>query len=308
MREATSKPVVYILDKSYPTRYTLKRLLETHGMYVEAMESPIQFLALLSRFDRPGQARTRRPVLFIIGLTLRDTSGLDLVKELKGYVGWRQTPVIVISSEANRDVLLEAVTCGVTDFVVKPVHDSDLLCRIYAAIGPELMAPDENLPVISHNLLDILSREVSRARRTSTPVSVMMVNFSLRDQSSDEETGRPLPPLDWPPDALDRLRRSLREIDTVVPFGIGTFTFLLPLTSKENIHVVEERVRNVAAAVLDGIARQSGQMVEFLSVSATFPGDAADAHGLLACVRQRLAPASRLGAATTPDGQDHLVA
>jgi two-component system chemotaxis response regulator CheY len=47
-------------------------------------------------------------------------SGLDLLKILRGDENYKNTPFMMITSEANKNNILEALKAGANDYIVKP--------------------------------------------------------------------------------------------------------------------------------------------------------------------------------------------
>jgi len=57
-------------------------------------------------------------------------NGLDLVKELRALKKYLKLPIIMITSEAAKYNVIEAVKAGVNDYLIKPIADKDLIEKI----------------------------------------------------------------------------------------------------------------------------------------------------------------------------------
>ena len=70
-----------------------------------------------------------------IGLVLSDwnmpkLSGPDLVKRIRSDVRYRNTPVILITTEAESKKIVEAAASGIDDYIVKPFPLDTLVTKI----------------------------------------------------------------------------------------------------------------------------------------------------------------------------------
>lgn len=61
-------------------------------------------------------------------------NGLDLVKKLRSMDKYSNLPIIMITSEAAKYNVIEAVKAGVNDYLIKPIGDKDLIKKIHQAI------------------------------------------------------------------------------------------------------------------------------------------------------------------------------
>lgn len=72
-------------------------------------------------------------------------SGMDLLKSIRSNEKLYRLPFVMITSEAGRDYIEEAIACGVTDFMVKPYSASILESRIKKALT---WSPPRNAPTV----------------------------------------------------------------------------------------------------------------------------------------------------------------
>jgi len=57
-------------------------------------------------------------------------NGLDFVRQLRSMEAYRSTPIIMITSEAARYNVVEAIQAGVTNYIVKPIKGNALFEKI----------------------------------------------------------------------------------------------------------------------------------------------------------------------------------
>lgn len=74
--------------------------------------------------------RKTPPDLILMDVLMPDMSGLEVVRHLKAEATLAKIPVIMVTGESVRDVVLASVKLGVADFVVKPLDRKILLGKM----------------------------------------------------------------------------------------------------------------------------------------------------------------------------------
>lgn len=64
--------------------------------------------------------------LFLVDWNMPKVDGLKLVKALRSTERYKETPIIMITSEAAKYNVMEAIQAGVTNYVVKPIRGETL--------------------------------------------------------------------------------------------------------------------------------------------------------------------------------------
>ncbi len=64
--------------------------------------------------------------LFLIDWNIPKLNGLELVKKFRANERFKETPIIMITSEAAKYNVVEAINAGVTNYVIKPIRGSVL--------------------------------------------------------------------------------------------------------------------------------------------------------------------------------------
>ncbi len=108
---------ILTVDDSKSTREMIQSILSENGFEVlEAVDGRDAITKLLNN-----------PVhLILADLNMPNMDGLEMLRKLKKSVIHRSTPVIMITSEADKGKVLEAVSLGVEGWILKP-FDSDIL-------------------------------------------------------------------------------------------------------------------------------------------------------------------------------------
>ncbi len=87
------------------------------------------------RHQRPAQAmellRREQPSVLLLDLMMPTMSGFELLEaDTRRPQALRYTPVIVLTASTGADAKLRALQLGVTDFLSKPVDESELVLRL----------------------------------------------------------------------------------------------------------------------------------------------------------------------------------
>ena len=65
--------------------------------------------------------------VILLDLGLPDSNGLDTIRGVRAAAG--DTPIVVLTATAEKEIAKEALTAGAQDFFVKAMFDSQLLSR-----------------------------------------------------------------------------------------------------------------------------------------------------------------------------------
>jgi DNA-binding response OmpR family regulator/signal transduction histidine kinase len=115
------------------------------------------------------------PDLILLDLSLPDSSGLDVCRELREFTS---VPIIIITGNANEEDMVRSLNLGADDYLLKPVRPKVLLARIQANLRRSYITDtsEQSLgdPVFTVGDLEInfSQRQVSRAGKPMklTPV------------------------------------------------------------------------------------------------------------------------------------------
>ncbi|MFM0557919.1 response regulator [Paraburkholderia sediminicola] len=116
-----SDSLVFVVDDDDSVRRGLARSIQSAGYRVETFGSAYAFL------DRVDSVTC--PACVVLDVQLPDLTGLELQRELSGAL-----PIIFITGYGDIAMTVGAMKAGATDFLAKPVHDTDLLRAIGQAL------------------------------------------------------------------------------------------------------------------------------------------------------------------------------
>jgi len=153
-----------IVEDDLAARQLVINHLEEHGVGATAVRTAAVALAELQRttFD-----------VAILGLTLADRSGRDLLRALRA--SGSATHVIVLSGAATEADRMRAFELGADDYVVKPVFVQELTARV--------LAVRRRLGIVTETTLQFGSIGIDLAARQVTvdgvPVDLTVKEFDL---------------------------------------------------------------------------------------------------------------------------------
>jgi FixJ family two-component response regulator len=174
MNEVT--PVVFVVDDDASVRRALMRLIRCAGYHVEGFGSASEFLE-----SRP---HTRLTACLVLDVQLPDLSGLDLQRELNagsaGSAASAVLPIIFITGHGDIAMTVSAMKAGATDFLAKPIGDTDLLRAIETALHNSSQA-------VAHRIeLDSIQGRLARLTPREHEVLALLVEGRLNKQVAYE--------------------------------------------------------------------------------------------------------------------------
>jgi len=124
---ARLRPVVLIVDDDEFQQRLLSLMLEPEGYQLRFASTGTEALRELYR----------SPVdLILLDFKLPDLNGIEVTRRLKGEPRLAGIPVIMITGNSDRDLVLESRRKGVADFIVKPVERSVVLEKLRRHYSP----------------------------------------------------------------------------------------------------------------------------------------------------------------------------
>jgi FixJ family two-component response regulator len=128
--------VVFVVDDDTSLRESLKDLLHSIGLRVEAFASAPEFL----RIKRPDV-----PSCLVLDVRLKGLSGLDLQKRM--IEAGIDTPIIFITGHGDVPMTVQAMKAGAVEFLTKPFRDQDLLDAVHQALEHDGKAREQRAEI-----------------------------------------------------------------------------------------------------------------------------------------------------------------
>src|SRR5262245_46365410 len=128
--------LVFVVDDDAPFKESLKDLVQSVGLRVEAFASAQDFL----RSERPDV-----PSCLVLDVRLKGLSGLDLQKRLTE--GDIEIPIIFITGHGDIPMAVQAMKAGAVEFLRKPFRAQDLLDAIQQALERDRRAREQRAEI-----------------------------------------------------------------------------------------------------------------------------------------------------------------
>jgi RNA polymerase sigma factor (sigma-70 family) len=119
-----AKPTVFIVDDDPDIRESLRSLVRSVGLEVNAFGSVSEFL----KAERPDG-----PTCLILDVRLPGRSGLDFQQDLSAAN--IHLPIIFITAHADVPMSVQAMKKGALEFLTKPFRDQDLLDALHLGLA-----------------------------------------------------------------------------------------------------------------------------------------------------------------------------
>ncbi|KYG65448.1 DNA-binding response regulator [Bdellovibrio bacteriovorus] len=120
MKEGMKK--VLVIDDEASIRKLLRVSLEGNGYHVDEASLGREGVSLVASL---------RPDIVLLDLGLPDVTGLEVLKEIRG---WTRLPVIVLTVQDSDNDKVAALDGGADDYITKPFSLPELLVRMRVAL------------------------------------------------------------------------------------------------------------------------------------------------------------------------------
>jgi len=161
--------IVFVVDDDAAIRESLKNLIRSVGLTVEAFASAQEFL----RSKRPDV-----PSCLVLDVRLKGLSGLDLQKRMAEAD--IEIPIIFITGHGDIPMTVQAMKAGAVEFLTKPVRDQVLLDAIQQALEHDRKTRDE------HAKTEELHSRYRSLTQREREVMVLVVTGRLNKQIAGE--------------------------------------------------------------------------------------------------------------------------
>ena len=114
---------VMVVDDSRVMRNIVKNIFEEINIPVHFLEAPDGEKALQILLNNPVD-------LVLLDWNMPNLSGIDFLKQVRAMDGYQSIPIIMVTSEASKLNVVEAVREGVTAYVTKPINAEIFLDKL----------------------------------------------------------------------------------------------------------------------------------------------------------------------------------
>jgi diguanylate cyclase (GGDEF)-like protein len=195
-------------------------------------------------------ASEKRPDLILLDTDLQGNDGYAVCRELKSRAETMSIPVIFLAGAADSEEKLRGLALGAVDYLEKPFDTAELKARVCSSLKTkyllDLLSTKAQIDVLSglwnRSFFESrLSAEMSLARRTTAPLSILLVDVdhfgrinSAHGHLAGDEAVRLIGHL---------IADTVRAEDVVCRHGGEKFAVILPNSAADRAVVVAERIR-----------------------------------------------------------------
>ncbi len=239
-----------VIDDSEAVRSRVISAIEPFGLfdrYVGAEDGLDGFKKLL----------TSRVGLVLCDLVMPRIDGFRFLAMMKERPELQDIPVIILTGMEDRELKIKGLEQGASDYVTKPFDPEELVARVKVHLKikhlqDDLKKSNELLLELSNTdyltglfnrryLMNSLEKEVQRAERKSSPLSLIILDldhFKRVNDSYGHLQGDAVLQM-----VSKQLLRELRAYDVAGRYGGEEFMAILPEASLKDAVVVAERIR-----------------------------------------------------------------
>lgn len=192
------------------------------------------------------------PDLILLDVMLPGEDGFAIADSIKTDPELESIPIIFLTAkDAGRDVV-QGLKTGAVDYIKKPFDPDELLARVEKALKArehekvlEKRSKIDGLTGLTNhdNIISLVHIEIERARRSSLPLSLMMIDLDyfkgINDSHGHQAGDQALIEL------AQQLKTNLRLIDIAGRYGGDEFLVILPNSPLDKAAEVAERIRQI---------------------------------------------------------------
>jgi len=144
-------PVILYIEDDPDARYLMADIVRFKGyVYIEASRG----------LDGIKMAEKYSPDLILIDLILPDIHGYEVTTHLKSIKSLRNTPIIALTAQTQKNVKEMVLTAGCDGYISKPINVSEFLFKIeeFLAGKREVMEPDDEKLYLQKYNVQLVSR------------------------------------------------------------------------------------------------------------------------------------------------------
>jgi two-component system, NarL family, response regulator DevR len=171
---------ILLVDDHEVVRLGLKALLGRHPRFDVVGEAGTADEAL-------AKARVQKPDVVVMDIRLPGKSGIDATREITGALP--DTKVIVLTSYADDDLLMDAVAAGASGYVLKQIGSDDLVKALESVGRGEALLDPAMMNKAFARLRDAARRERGDAFKALTEQEVKILALVAQGRTNREIAG-----------------------------------------------------------------------------------------------------------------------
>jgi len=241
---------VLIIDDSESVRTQIAQELLKAALFERIYQAGDGIEALKLLLETPVD-------LVLCDLEMPRIDGFKLLGMIAGNEKLRDIPVIMLTGHGDSELKVKLLGQGASDYVTKPFVAAELIARVKVHLKiknlqDELKKSNERLKQLSDTdpltliynrryMMNMLEKEIQRAARKGTHLSLVMIDLDHFKQVNDKYGHQGGDKVLTHLAAL--AQAGLRSYDFVARYGGEEFVMTLPETTHEDALMIAERLR-----------------------------------------------------------------
>lgn len=202
-------------------------------------------------------------------------AGMDLIRLIRQRAHLQPVPLLVVTSQPPREMVIDLVTAGVSTIIAKPFGTDMLLRRVTEALANREVLRQGQDSSVSWQITDYVHRELKRSERSRTPFSVLVCRVRENEPKTAVAT------------LMTALARLMRESDILAQLNGDHVVLLLPDTDAVGAWAVEDRIWQLVRQLEEGGEGQLPVQLAVSTGSAAYPIEAAAPEELISLAQAR---------------------
>jgi two-component system chemotaxis response regulator CheY len=91
---------------------------------------PCEFLEASNGKEALLQLQNHKVHLILLDWNMPELSGIDFLKRIRALSLYKDLPIIMVTSEAAKYNVIEALKTGATDYIIKPINERIFMEKI----------------------------------------------------------------------------------------------------------------------------------------------------------------------------------
>jgi two-component system chemotaxis response regulator CheY len=117
---------VLLIDDSRTQLLNSRFALEKEGLKVETVSEPLKAIERICQVV---------PDLVVTDINMPEKVGLSIIEDLRNLPQFAKMPILVMSTDSQKNLLDKARNIGATGWLVKPVRREDLVLAVQRLLG-----------------------------------------------------------------------------------------------------------------------------------------------------------------------------
>jgi DNA-binding NarL/FixJ family response regulator len=171
---------IMLVDDHEVVRLGLKALLSRHPRFEVVAEAGTADEAL-------ARARVQKPDVVVMDVRLPGRSGIDATRDIVGELP--DTRIIILTSYADDDLLMDAVAAGATGYVLKQIGSDDLVKALESVARGDALLDPAMMNKAFARLREAARKDRGEAFKMLTEQEVKITTLVARGRTNREIAG-----------------------------------------------------------------------------------------------------------------------